>query len=91
MAKVNEQQVFNEALCARVAMLRGSWTQSKMAKLLGIPIDRYKKYETRTPLPHYLIERFATLVGRDIAYVLTGEAQVELHFHQTVEKIRRTK
>lgn len=65
---------FNEALCARVRCLRKArdWTASQMATALGISVDRYRKYEYRTPLPHFLIERFALIVGRDIDYVLTG-------------------
>lgn len=65
---------FNDALFARVRSLRKQrdWTAEQMATALGIPADRYRKYESRTPLPHYLIERFALIVGRDIEYVLTG-------------------
>lgn len=66
---------FNEALCARVRALRvgREWTAEQMATALGIPAERYRKYETRTPLPHYLVERFALIVGRDIEFVLTGK------------------
>jgi transcriptional regulator with XRE-family HTH domain len=65
---------FNDALFARVRSLRKQrdWTAEQMATALGIPADRYRKYESRTPLPHYLIERFALIVGKDIDYVLTG-------------------
>jgi transcriptional regulator with XRE-family HTH domain len=70
------EAAFNADLIARVRALREArgWTQSKMAAYLGIPIDRYKKYESRSPLPQYLIPRFADFVGRDIEYVLTGRA-----------------
>jgi hypothetical protein len=44
-----------------------------MADALVVPLDRYKKYETRGPMPAYLIERFALFVGRDVDYVLTGK------------------
>lgn len=44
-----------------------------MATALGVPPDRYRKYEYRSPLPHYLIERFVLIVGRDIEFVLTGK------------------
>jgi len=71
---VNEEAEFNERLCARVHRLRNErgWSAAQMATALGIPPDRYRKYEYRSPLPHYLIERFALIVGRDIEYVLTG-------------------
>lgn len=47
-------------------------TAEQMAKVLGIPPERYRKYEYRTPLPHYLIEQFALIVGRDVEFILTG-------------------
>jgi hypothetical protein len=47
-----------------------------MATALGIPAERYRKYEYRTPLPHYLLERFALIVGRDIEYLLLGKTSV---------------
>lgn len=67
---------FNEALFVRVRRLRKErgWTAEQMATALGIPADRYRKYESRTPLPHYLLERFALIVGRDIDYVLIGRS-----------------
>lgn len=43
-----------------------------MATALGVPAERYRKYEYRSPLPHYLLERFALIVGRDVEYLLTG-------------------
>jgi DNA-binding XRE family transcriptional regulator len=70
----NEEAGFNDALCARVHRLRNErgWTAAQMAVALGVPPERYRKYEYRSPLPHYLLERFALIVGRDIEYVLTG-------------------
>lgn len=70
------EEEFNQKLCARVARLRSEreWTQEQMAAAIGVPFERYKKYETRSPLPHYLIPRFALQVDRDVAYVLTGKA-----------------
>lgn len=67
---------FNDALCARVKQLREErgWTQEQMATALGVPYDRYRKYEYRSPLPAYLFERFATIVGRDVEYVVTGRS-----------------
>lgn len=72
---VNEEAEFNRAFCARVHRLRNErgWTAAEMATALGVPAERYRKYESRSPLPHYLIERFALIVGRDIEYLLTGK------------------
>ena len=74
IAGVSDEARFNEALCARVHRLRNErgWTSAQMAMALGVPPDRYRKYEYRSPLPHYLIERFALIVGREVEYVLTG-------------------
>lgn len=71
----NEEALFNDALCARVHRLRNErgWTAQQMATALGVPAERYRKYEYRSPLPHYLMERFALIVGREIEYVLTGK------------------
>lgn len=47
-----------------------------MATALGVPPERYRKYEYRSPLPHYLLEQFAVIVGRDLEYILTGRVAV---------------
>jgi transcriptional regulator with XRE-family HTH domain len=72
----NEEAIFNDRLCARVQRLRNErgMTAAEMAIALGIPAERYRKYEVRSPLPQYLIERFAIIVGRDVEYVLTGNS-----------------
>jgi transcriptional regulator with XRE-family HTH domain len=74
MSHSNEELAFNIALCARVRMLRESldWSAEIMAEALGVPAARYRKYENRTNLPHYLIPRFARLTGYSVEYVLTG-------------------
>lgn len=82
MVGISEEALFNEALVARVHRLRNErgWTAQQMATALGVPPDRYRKYEYRTPLPHYLIERFALIVGRDIEYILLGKvAPARIH------------
>jgi DNA-binding XRE family transcriptional regulator len=75
MTKWLDEPEFNELFCARVARLRNErgWTQTQMAAGLGVKFERYKKYETRSPMPHYLIPRLAMLVDRDPGYVLTGQ------------------
>lgn len=72
---MNDEALFNEAMIARIHRLRNErgWTAQQMATALGIPAERYRKYEYRTPLPHYLVERFALIVGRDTEYILTGK------------------
>ena len=71
----SDEAAFNDAYCARVQRLRQDrgWTQDQMATALGVPVDRYRKYEVRSPLPHYLVEQFSLLVDREIVFVLTGK------------------
>lgn len=76
MPTINEERSFNEALGHRLRDLRKrrDWTSETMAKALGIPPDRYRKYETRpaSAFPPYLIERVALIFDESIEYVLTG-------------------
>ena len=85
MANSNEELDFNIAFCARVKALREQrkMTSREMAVALGIPPERYRKYETRSPLPAYLIERFSLIVGRDPIYVLTGAERLALRLVKT--------
>lgn len=75
MAKDQAERDFNAAYKDRVKRLRKARFDSaeEMAKLLGIPDDRYKKYETRSMLPLYLVEKFAIAVGQDPLFVLFGK------------------
>lgn len=69
---------FDDQLCARVQRLRleRGWNQRQTADAIGVSFDRYKKYETRSPMPHYLIPRFAQIMDRSIAYIMTGKDDV---------------
>jgi transcriptional regulator with XRE-family HTH domain len=71
-----DEEAFNVAYCARVKQLRKQtpWTQAEMANLLGVSGVRYQKYESRSPLPPYLIRKFCELVRCGIEYLLTGTA-----------------
>jgi transcriptional regulator with XRE-family HTH domain len=63
MPKENEELFYNRGLLERTAKAREAkgWTQDIIARALGVPLERYKKYETRSTLPPYLIERFCRL------------------------------
>ena len=76
MTDENVESLFNAAYQARVREAREArkWTAEQMATALGIPADRYRKYETRSPLPAYLIERFCLIAGVDLHWLLTGRA-----------------
>jgi transcriptional regulator with XRE-family HTH domain len=74
MAETPTELKYNQALLDRVKRLRieRGMTAERMAIALDVPAERYRKYESRSPMPHYLIERFAAIVGRDVEYILTG-------------------
>lgn len=74
MASANEELLFNQGLCERTQRFRKerNWTQQQMATALGVPVDRYRKYETRSPLPHYLVERFCLIVDCTVDELLLG-------------------
>jgi transcriptional regulator with XRE-family HTH domain len=85
------EREFNRALFDRMRKLREGlgWSQTDMAKALGVPPANYQKYETRTPLPHFLLERFALIVRRDLAYVLTGRAARQAVAPESIAERRR--
>lgn len=74
MAIENDELLFNQGLCERTQRFRKerNLTQQHMATLLGVPVDRYRKYETRSPLPHYLVERFCLIVDCTMDELLLG-------------------
>lgn len=71
----NEEFIFNNGLCARTRELRErlSWTAEQMALALGIPAPRYRKYETRSPLPAYLMPKFVLFTNSDFDFLIGGE------------------
>jgi transcriptional regulator with XRE-family HTH domain len=74
MPSDNDERAFNQALCERVKNCRvqKNWTADQMARALGIPAERYRKYEGRSVLPVYLIERFALITGKSVEFIVTG-------------------
>lgn len=71
----SEEFIFNNAYCERVKRFceETQMSAADMAELLGIPADRYRKYETRSPLPAYLIARFCKIVGCDLEHLVIGK------------------
>jgi transcriptional regulator with XRE-family HTH domain len=65
---------FDALYIARVKALRQlrGMTAGQMSTLLGVPAERYRKYETRTPMPHALMEHFALITGVSVEFLLTG-------------------
>src|ERR1017187_1409911 len=75
-SKTPEEEAYKKDFCARVQRLREAkgrdWTQKIMADTLRVPIANYQKYEIRSPMPHYLLERFARITDCSIEYLITG-------------------
>lgn len=56
----------------RAARTLASLNPLEMANKLGVPKDTYHRYETRTLLPHHLLEIFCQLTGTDLQWLITG-------------------
>jgi len=69
-----KEKAFNAEFSARTKAARVSrgWSQSEMAGFLDIPLERYKKYENRSPMPVFLIPRFVALTNCDLHFLMTG-------------------
>lgn len=72
---VTTERAYIERLLTRTraARERLGKSQAEMAVLLQIPKDTYKTYETRSPLPHYLIEPFCGITGLSLHFFVTGK------------------
>jgi DNA-binding XRE family transcriptional regulator len=75
MSQWPTQQQFQSDFRQRLRQLRGERSQADMAKALEIEHEAYKKYETRSMLPHHLLPRFAFMVGCDLSFLLTGKSE----------------
>jgi len=73
------EETYNQGFCARVQLARltqgPNYTQKLMSGILGVSLAAYQKYEIRTPMPHYLIERFARITGASIDWLITGKGK----------------
>lgn len=65
---------YEEAFRRRVRNARALYTEEPktMARALGVREDTYYRYETRTMLPHHLIERFCELTGVTVDWLMKG-------------------
>ncbi|RJP45472.1 hypothetical protein C4587_00825 [Candidatus Parcubacteria bacterium] len=93
--KSNEELAYDAAIIERTRECREKrtpWKGPRMAELLGVPYETYKKYESRTAIPPHLYDRFCALVGVSIDYFVTGEeANRVVAQRKIIENIRRTK
>jgi transcriptional regulator with XRE-family HTH domain len=65
---------YTKAFHARIRAAREArgLTQRDMAVILGVNQYAYEKYETRSRLPHHLIEPFALVTGVSISVLIAG-------------------
>jgi hypothetical protein len=76
MAESETEAQYKQAFMARTAEARVArgMKQWEIAEALGggMTQDKYKQYEKRSLLPHYLIERFCLICRVDPEWLLTG-------------------
>jgi DNA-binding XRE family transcriptional regulator len=75
MADSETEAQYKQAFTDRVKAARGAtgMKQWQVAHALGIPQDKYKQYEGRSLLPHYLVGRFCILTRVDPEWLMTGK------------------
>jgi DNA-binding XRE family transcriptional regulator len=75
VAKPYTPTTYRNAFVQRVRAARNlaEKTPLEMAQLLDVPKDTYHRYETRTLLPHHLLEIFCKLTGQDLTWLITGK------------------
>jgi DNA-binding XRE family transcriptional regulator len=61
----------------RAARVSAGKSPAEMAQLLGVPKDTYHRYETRTLLPHHLMEKFCRLTDKELDWLITGRPSAE--------------
>lgn len=77
MAESDEEQQFKQEFMLRVreARVARGWKQWQAADALGMTQDKYKQYEGRSLLPHYLIGRFCLICRVDPEWLMTGRGK----------------
>lgn len=77
MAESDEEAQFKQDFTQRVAQARiaRGWKQWQAAEALGMSQDKYKQYEGRSLLPHYLIGRFCLVTRIDPNWLVTGRGE----------------
>lgn len=74
MAKPYTPTQYRKAFTGRVKAARtvSGLTPLELAEKLSIPKDTYHRYETRTLLPHHMLELFCVVTGADLLWLITG-------------------
>ena len=65
---------YEEAFRRRVRNARALYTENpkEMARALGVREDTYYRYESRTMLPHHLMQRFCEITGVTLEWLVNG-------------------
>lgn len=68
------ERAYHEAFRARLVGLRLDlgYSQPQMAEALGLSLDNYKKYETRSKFPSHLLNKLALVTHRPLEFIVTG-------------------
>ncbi len=69
------ERAYHETFRARLVGLRNDlgYSQPQMAEALGLSLDNYKKYETRSKFPPHLFNKLALVTHRPLEYIVTGQ------------------
>lgn len=68
-----KQEFMDRIRKARIARGLKQW---EIAEALGMPQDKYKQYESRSLLPHYLLGRFCVICRVDEKWLVTGRGKM---------------
>ncbi len=73
------EAAFNAAVRTRIRNLREArgWTQKQVAGWLGIGLERYKKYESRSMMSPYMQKKFCELTGISLEFLIFGTTSAE--------------
>src|SRR5947207_8920261 len=77
VGRADPAAIFARVFRARIRAARRArvLSQADVARALGISRSAYARYETRTSLPHHLIEDFVELTGADFHELLSAVAE----------------
>lgn len=70
-----KQRFIERVAQSRIAVALKQW---EIAEAMGIAQDKYKQYEKRSLLPHYLIGRFCIICRVDPEWLVTGKGKKPL-------------
>jgi transcriptional regulator with XRE-family HTH domain len=87
MSEHDQEALYKQEFMRRIAEARiaRGWKQWQAAEALGMSQDKYKQYETRSLLPHYLIPRFCLVMRIDPEWLVTGKGQKPIQALRAVE------